>query len=558
MESVRDAILARRILNVAVIAAAVACGTTNPRKFGEIEGKPALVLRSPDAGGEQSELVVLFATPQGDVAGQPEVSVSFSHPMKALDKADTEPWLEGLVPFKLEPAIPGEYRWLGSRTVKFAPTGSIPQATRFTATVPAGTRSLTGGVIAEDYSWTFTTPPPDVVSTDPSSGERWARPGDPIDLYFNQAVDPGTLEVRTKLSAGGSAVPFEAVRRDKDDKKSVRIVPGKKLPVDSEIVLDIEAGLTGMEGPLPLTRPYRLAFRTYGPLQVIGIRCYSDDPSTPVQECDPQGGIDLELTNAVKSKDLDEFIKISPAAENIGWNEYCESCSSFYIYPSGGWKPGASYKLAVSSKLVDVFGQKIEGKKAFDFETTDYYPYWTMKFDGGLMEAGGSRLLPVSVLNVDRLDAVMLGIKDESQVVPLVERLSAEGSAWLTAAKGAAAFPLSYPKVRNKRASAMVDVSKVLGTGSGVALVRVSDPGGDEWSSDSRVVRVSSLGITAKLSGDRMLVWVTDLASGKSVSGAHVTLRSRENGVMWDGETDSTGVVSVEGSKLWKDWTDLT
>src|SRR5512138_3657564 len=42
-----------------------------------------------------------------------------------------------------------------------------PKATEYRVTVPAGTKSATGGVLAEGVQWTFTTPPPKVLTTSP-------------------------------------------------------------------------------------------------------------------------------------------------------------------------------------------------------------------------------------------------------------------------------------------------------------------------------------------------------------------------------------------------------
>ncbi|MBW2263827.1 MAG: Ig-like domain-containing protein, partial [Deltaproteobacteria bacterium] len=223
----------RRVVNVVILVAAIACGPTSRLtfQFGDFEGEPRLKLKEQESSSLDRGLVVLFATPSGAVSGQPEISVSFNHPMKELGKADQDPYLDGLVPFKIEPAIKGEYRWMGSRTVMFAPGKSVPQATTFRATIPAGLRSVTGEVLEEDYTWTFETPPPEVVSSDPYGGEKWGLPDRPVVLYFNQKVDPDEVKKRARLTAGGKEVAFKVQRLDKGDRKSVRIVPKKDLPL---------------------------------------------------------------------------------------------------------------------------------------------------------------------------------------------------------------------------------------------------------------------------------------------------------------------------------------
>ena len=551
---------ARRVVNAVIIVMAIACGPTSQLsfQFGDHEGEPRLKLKEQESSSLDQGLVVLFATPRGAVSGQPEISVSFNHPMKELGKADQDPYLGGLVPFKLEPALEGEYRWMGSRTVMFAPEKPVPQATTFRATIPAGLRSVTGEVLEEEYSWTFETPPPEVVSSNPHDGEQWGLPDRPMVLYFNQKVDPEAVKKKARLVAGGKEVDFKVERASKGDRKSVRIVPKKDLPLNSHIRLDLDEGLVGLEGPRPMTHGYALAYKTYGPLEIVKARCWSDDPKTPGLECDPEAPLEIELTNPVPTKDLEKFVKVKPAPKGLEFDKWSARSRYLEIYAEGHWKPGSSYEVTLSAKLEDAFGQKLQGGKKSSFETQDFSPRWTMKFDGGLMEATGSRVLPISVLNVDRLDAYLVGETREDKVVPLVERVRHHGTDWMMGKSEAVTLQLSYPKVKNRSALAKLDLKKS-GKGKakkGVVVLRVQDPG-DSWSHGSRVVRISNLGITAKVSGERVVAWVTDLATGKAAAGVRVTIRDRGNRVLWEGVADDRGVAVVSGKKLWKDWYSL-
>lgn len=558
--SLEGAILSRRIVNLVILLAAMACGPTSQLNlaFTRPQGEPALRLKEPQTGSVDQGLFVLFASPRGKVHGQPEISVSFNHPMKELGKADQDPFLDGLVPFKLEPALEGEYRWMGSRTVQFAPARPVPQATEFRAVVPSGLRSLTGKVLEEEYAWTFRTPPPLVETTSPHAGDEWATPEGPIDLYFNQEVDPDEVRRRGRLTAGGKEVAFRAERRKKGDPKSVRIVPKKDLPRDSEVELVIEKGLVGMEGPMPMVGTFSLGFRTYGPLRVLGVTCWSDDRSTPELECDPESPVEIELSNPVKTKSLEKYVSVSPSPKGLEFDKWSAESRYVQVYPAGNWKPGHEYEVALSKKLTDVFGQRIVGKRRKGFETRDFLPRWSLKFDGGLLEAGGSRVLPLSVLNVDTLKAHLFHEDAEEGVVPLVEKVRRFGTEWMQNDGDVTRFALSFPKVRNKSVLSRLDLKKAMKgvAGKGVVVLRVQNPD-DEWDSSSRIVRISNLGITAKVSGERVLAWVTDLDTGLPAASVRVAVRDRWNKVLWEGETDHRGVAVVEGSRLWKDWYSL-
>ncbi len=130
---------------------------------------PAVVTPEPVAAGP---LQVLRYAPEGQIALAPFVNVTFDQPMVPL--ATLEALAAADVPVRLEPSLPGTWKWLGTKTLSFeydsAQIDRLPMATEYVVTVPAGTRSATGGVLAEEVRWTFSTPPPRLIASYPSAG----------------------------------------------------------------------------------------------------------------------------------------------------------------------------------------------------------------------------------------------------------------------------------------------------------------------------------------------------------------------------------------------------
>ncbi len=114
-------------------------------------------------------LEVLRYSPEGEISLAPFVNVTFNQPMVAL--ATLEALAAGDVPVRLEPALPGTWKWLGTKTLRFefdsAQVDRLPMATQYVVTVPAGTRSAAGGVLAKEVRWTFSTPPPRMLTSYP-------------------------------------------------------------------------------------------------------------------------------------------------------------------------------------------------------------------------------------------------------------------------------------------------------------------------------------------------------------------------------------------------------
>src|SRR5206468_5337693 len=118
---------------------------------------PATSLLPPKGNDAGKDLRVLRFMPEGKVPLAPELSVTFSQPMVAVTSQGDA---AGVQPVKLAPQPPGNWRWIGTRTVLFDPQIRFPMATTYTVEVPAGTKSATGNVLKDAAKFTFETPPP--------------------------------------------------------------------------------------------------------------------------------------------------------------------------------------------------------------------------------------------------------------------------------------------------------------------------------------------------------------------------------------------------------------
>ncbi len=107
-------------------------------------------------------LEVLRFAPEGEIPIAPFINVTFNQPMVPL--GTIAQLSEEDVPVQVEPVLEGHWTWIGTRTLNFLYDSDLidrlPMATEFTVTIPAGTESVNGGVLAESVTWKFSTPPP--------------------------------------------------------------------------------------------------------------------------------------------------------------------------------------------------------------------------------------------------------------------------------------------------------------------------------------------------------------------------------------------------------------
>src|SRR5688500_5984516 len=148
---------------------------------------PDLAERSPTDGGK---FRVVFASPRGETEEGGEISVVFDRSLRALERADLTP-----PTLTITPAVVGVVRWVGTRAVSFRPaSGSLPSATEFRVELPATTRALDGSTLGSAFSFSFRTPRPKLVNAEPSSGQTGVLPTASLELFFNQAVAPATVQ----------------------------------------------------------------------------------------------------------------------------------------------------------------------------------------------------------------------------------------------------------------------------------------------------------------------------------------------------------------------------
>ena len=142
-----------------------------------------------------------------EVDMDPRVTVMFNRPVVPLTSIGQQADLPQ--PLSFDPPVDGQGEWLNTSIYIFTPDDGFAPATTYTARVAAGLTDTTGGVLAEDYTWNFTTKLPAVVTTYPADNAIYVGPSTAISVTFNQPMDQASAEEHFKLapSARDEALP---------------------------------------------------------------------------------------------------------------------------------------------------------------------------------------------------------------------------------------------------------------------------------------------------------------------------------------------------------------
>ena len=324
-------------------------------------------------------LEVLRYAPEGEIPLAPFVNVTFNQPMVPLATLDALTMQE--VPVRIEPALPGVWKWLGTKTLRFeydsAAIDRLPMATEYVVTVPAGTTSATGGVLAETVRWTFRTPPPQMIAHYPSSSPQPLAPV--FVIAFDQRVDPEAVLDTVQVTADGQSVPVrlatdeelaadEAARRVADragEGRWLAFLAEEPLPTDAAIEVTVGPGTPSAEGPLVTQEAQRYSFRTYAPLRVEDHDCawYRD-------ECPPLRPWFIEFNNPLDVVAYEEsMLQIEPALPDAMVNIFGDR-----ITIRGASVGRTTYRVTVSAALKDTFGQTLGKDVTLDFDVGSAAP----------------------------------------------------------------------------------------------------------------------------------------------------------------------------------------
>lgn len=518
----------------------------------------------PQVDGAKTPLEVIRFTPEGEIPLAPDLSVTFSQPMVAVTSQEEA---AKYAPVELTPQVEGRWRWLGTRTLMFDTTKRFPMATKFTARVPAGTKSATGQVLQKDFIWTFTTPPPKVEQMIPQN--QTVRRDALMFLRFDQAINPEA--VLPKISVNGRKVQLRLATKDEIDRDgniasgSQSSQPGRwmafrainadgstenALPAASAISVVVDAGTPSAEGPLTTTKLQSFGFNTFGPFKYNSAYCGWREN----KNCSPFEAWYLEFNNNIDaSKFTKEMVKIEPAVEGL------------QIYPSGnnlyfqGYKKGnTTYKITVDSGLTDTFGQTL-GKPSIANIRVGAAPQ-NFYAQGGAMTVMDPLSKPTfSIYSTNhggaRVRMYRVTPQDWHQYMQYFRRLNYDDNQ-RPAIPGTLISDetVDIKRVADEMVETRIDLAKALNGGFGNVILDIEPTVKRDKYDRSRVftwIQATQIGLDAFVDSTELVGFATELSTGKALGGVELSIYP--NGSTTVSSTGNADDDTVAAEKGWVD-----
>ncbi len=524
-------------------------GNKLPVKFPSDDGRG-----TPKVDTSGQTLQVIRWSPEGEVPLAPDLNVTFSQPMVAVTSQEQAAKVQ---PVELTPQVEGNWRWLGTKTLMFDTTKRFPMATKFTARVPAGTKSATGQALAKDFTWTFTTPPPKVVQMHPNGGVT--KRDAVIYISFDQDINPDAVLRTISVTSGGrkiatrlateaevkadSSIAYYSSQAQPKRWLAFRAVNADgstvdALPPAAAIQVTVEKGTPSAEGPITTTTAQPFGFQTFTALKMNGAYCGWRDN----RNCTPFTNWNIEFNNALDAaKFTKEMIKIEPAVE--GLNLYP---SGNYVYINGYKKGRTTYTITVDGAISDIYGQKL-GKNAtatikVGSAETNLYA------QGGFMTVLDPNAKPSFSIystnhNSAKVKLYQVRPEDWTQYQEYVRRMNYDdGKRPAIPGKLISDKTVTIAAKADEMVETRIDVSAALDGGFGNVIVDIEPTVKRDKNDRTRVftwIQATQIGLDAFVDNTELVGFATDLKNGKALSGVDLTIFPNGAGVIPGGVAEN-------------------
>jgi uncharacterized protein YfaS (alpha-2-macroglobulin family) len=512
-------------------------------------------------------LEVAMAQPAPDaseVAEDAIVTILFNRPVVPLVSISEQASLPQ--PLTFTPPVEGEGRWLNTSIYTFKPTKGFTPATTYKGRVASGLTDTTGGVLEVDYTWTFTTVLPAVVSTIPADQEIYINPSDPISVTFNQPVDHKSAEEHFSLRVEGEKATVEGTfkwvstpitvtgktpagpRGEEEmvvlsNAETMVFAPGEPLKRDTSYVATVKKGTQAAGGAVGTEKEYTWTFTTIGLPRIVGTT-----PADGERQADPYGGLEVLFSAPMQPESLipGKNLTIEPTVSVTQVYTYWRSWeSNTRVYVSFPIKPSTAYTITLGPDIRSRIGDELGKPYVVHFTTRQLDPmvYLHTPDQIGTYGTYTPTLVYLTYRNVTELDFYLYRLSRDDFL-----RLNGQNR-WEEWDKYK---PQKSDLIRHwtKKVEAPLNANRITFTNlaeKGSSL----DPGLYYFTAaapeltqhPSRMaVLVSRNNVTLKSTASEALAWVTDLESGQEVAGVPVTIMDERGNTRAEGKTDENGV----------------
>ena len=469
---------------------------------------------------------------EGEVPRKTNFTITFSQPVVPTDSISVWKTQEFL---KINPPVEGRCKWINQKELRFYPEEQLKPSTKYRFEVTqrvlgtkplhlAGKRTFefyTERIIVKDFTQEY-------VMDEKEPNRARLR----ISFEFNYCVSPSELKKYLELRFDRGEVINYAIEQKND--ANILTAVSSPLPlkdIERKARLLIDKNLSPVGGELGLLKNYEAVFSIPAREKLV--------VETVYPECSASGNwMTVKFSTLVNIDAIKDFIQIEPS---IGFYLLKQQKN---VYIHGKFSPEKEYTLTLRKGLPAMNGNRLENEFSTKLIMKELEPSIDFVTKGIFLRNSGNLKVGIETVNMDtielRVEKVFV-----NNLVYFLNHNSMYSSYFSSnyLGKHIADEKIETEKRRNTRVITTVDMTKYFGEDKKGIYILILNRPDYYWDRKIKWVKVTDLGIIAKVSDNEMVVFINSLESLAPLEGAKVKLLSRTNQELLKGVTDAKGVV---------------
>ena len=433
-------------------------------------------------------------------------------------------------PFRIEPPIAGDWMTVSAGMVAFEPH-EPPSPGRIYRVALASTHPMfRHHAIDESTLPTIRYEPLDAEGV--RLKEVWRPTADKdarrarIEVEFNQPVDRSDLEEALVVSIGGREVDV-AITSDR-----IESIHRFTIPCSANDIIDvmIREDLAGDGGVLSLSRPVRRTFRIAGHLRELR--------TTTGRGYDGRPWIQMHFDRMLAAGQTVPSIVVDPPVDRFAARIHKQR-----IYLNGDFRSNRTYAITLEAPLLAEDGSVLRDSvmRSVTFEA----PPPVLAFHDRSSQISPEGRFEVAIRH-DQVEAMRVTVDrllDRNIPMLLADVLSTSDLARLSKRVVDRTVEMQGDPTE-ERWTSRLDLESLMERTPGLYHLEISNPD-VRWMSERQTLLVSDLAIETQVESDGVLVWVTEIDSGRPVEGAEVTAWAPDQSEIARLVSDDRGIVRI-------------
>ena len=459
------------------------------------------------------------------------ITIFFNRPVVPLTQSDAD-----LVdPLQISPPVDGRGEWVSTSIYRFVPDIALAAATDYTVTVDAGLTDVTGAILAEAFSWQFTTSPPAVIETEPQEGAEQVRPDAPLTIRFNTPMDRASTEAA--ISVTGTEAPAASFEFDwADDDQQVTLTPTADLVLGERYSLVVGTSAQAAVGGVSLSETAVVQFNTVPFPAIIGTVPRSGERVERFQR-----GFVVRFASPMDMTTLEDQLIINPEPTGTLRTSFNDFSNELVVDFS--LEPETNYNVTVPRTAADPYGNIIGEPYRFAFTTPPPSPVASFNLPQQVSQLSTSFVSRVEIihLNIDQIDVALYDLGLPAGLFVRTYELSN----YNPAASPLRTWQIEIDEPAETAAVLGLQLNDGGNLSPGIYLLRLDSPAFSDdvgyWQNQQNLLVVADTNLVVKETPQAVHVWATDLRSGQPVANVPLTLFDTQGVEVATAVSDSNG-----------------